>query len=474
MKQLIPLFLLLLPCLALAQYPSNGNQKITLGEQTTADGLIWRGIAADTTTTVKSDTAAYFVLDTVNKKLYFYKVSAIPKWNEISGSGGGGGVDSTAIKYVNTYGTQTVNGAKTFTTAPTFSTALLGGSGGTGITTFGAANRIPYAASTTALTTSANIVFNGDSSLTLTKDAFIGGQRIGRGKNNTITSNASFGLNSLNSITTGNFNTGLGVSALRLVTTGVRNTAVGYGALEQNTGNYNAGFGFYAGQGITSGSNNVAFGTESLYNLTTANYNMAIGYHSLFKSNGDGNIGIGYFSGNEVTTGINNTIIGNEAGYATGSANATTTGSNNTIIGNSAIASSSTVSNEITFGNSSIATIRAQVTSITGFSDIRDKTNIMPLNYGIDFIKKLNPVSFDWDMRDGGKIGISEIGFIAQELQQAQIDSQINIPNLVYDINPDKLEASYGVLIPIIVKALKEQQALIDELKQRILNLENK
>jgi hypothetical protein len=98
----------------------------------------------------------------------------------------------------------------------------------------------------------------------------------------------------------------------------------------------------------------------------------------------------------------------------------------------------------------------------------------MPLNYGIDFIKKLNPVSFDWDMRDGGKIGISEIGFIAQELQQAQIDSRINIPNLVYDINPDKLEASYGVLIPIIVKALKEQQALIDELKQRILNLENK
>jgi len=62
---------------------------------------------------------------------------------------------------VNTYGTQTVNGAKTFTTAPTFSTALLGGSGGTGITTFGAANRIPYAASTTALTTSANLSYNG-------------------------------------------------------------------------------------------------------------------------------------------------------------------------------------------------------------------------------------------------------------------------------------------------------------------------
>ena len=92
MKQILSLALALLPCLALAQYPSNGNQKITLGEQTTADGLIWRGVAADTTLTAKSDTAAYFVLDTVNKKLYFFKASAIPKWNEISGSGGGGGV----------------------------------------------------------------------------------------------------------------------------------------------------------------------------------------------------------------------------------------------------------------------------------------------------------------------------------------------------------------------------------------------
>jgi hypothetical protein len=47
MKQL--LFLLLFPCLALAQYPGNAGQKITLGEQTTADGLVYRGVAADTT-----------------------------------------------------------------------------------------------------------------------------------------------------------------------------------------------------------------------------------------------------------------------------------------------------------------------------------------------------------------------------------------------------------------------------------------
>ena len=73
MKQLLPLFLFLLPCLALAQYPSNGNQKITLGEQTSADGLIWRGVLADTgIITPLSDTSAYIILDTVNHRFYNY------------------------------------------------------------------------------------------------------------------------------------------------------------------------------------------------------------------------------------------------------------------------------------------------------------------------------------------------------------------------------------------------------------------
>jgi hypothetical protein len=73
MKQLLSLFLFLLPCLALAQYPTNGNQKITLGEQTSADGLIYRGVLADTgIITPSSDTSAYIILDTVNNRFYNY------------------------------------------------------------------------------------------------------------------------------------------------------------------------------------------------------------------------------------------------------------------------------------------------------------------------------------------------------------------------------------------------------------------
>jgi hypothetical protein len=97
MKQILSLALALLPCLVLAQYPSNGNQKITLGEQTTADGLIWRGVAADTTLTAKSDTAAYFVLDTANLNLYTYKASASgKKWIQL-------GSDTTSLNLVSRF-----------------------------------------------------------------------------------------------------------------------------------------------------------------------------------------------------------------------------------------------------------------------------------------------------------------------------------------------------------------------------------
>ena len=118
MKQL--LFLFLFPCLAMAQYPANGNQKISLGEQTTADGLVYRGVASIDTVSAtskitranKQDTSAFLLLDTVTNLLWHYK----------TGSNGwiqAGGGDTTSIAYVNTYGTQTVNGAKTFTSAVT-------------------------------------------------------------------------------------------------------------------------------------------------------------------------------------------------------------------------------------------------------------------------------------------------------------------------------------------------------------------
>jgi hypothetical protein len=169
------------------------------------------------------------------------------------------------------------------------------------------------------------------------------------------------------------------------------------------------------------------------------------------------------------TSGTNNTCIGYSAGSTL------TTGSNNLILGANASSSTPIVSNEITLGNNSITTLRCQAQTITSLSDARDKTNVAPLAVGMDFLQKLNPVSFDWSMRDGSRIGDPDFGFLAQELQQAQTEYGKTVPNLVFDKNPDRMEASYAALIPIMVKAIQDlnelvtkQQAEIEMLKKNL------
>lgn len=84
MKQI--LFLLLFPCLAMAQYPGNAGQKITLGEQTTADGLVYRGLAADTTRKPFVDTMAFILLDTNTNIIWQYKKATNNAWTRVGGS----------------------------------------------------------------------------------------------------------------------------------------------------------------------------------------------------------------------------------------------------------------------------------------------------------------------------------------------------------------------------------------------------
>jgi hypothetical protein len=124
MKQL--LFLLLFPCLALAQYTGNAGQKITLGEQTTADGLVYRGLAADTTRKPSVDTMAYILLDTNTNIIWQYKKATNNAWTRVGGSissgvtgvlpVANGGTGSATQNFVDLTTTQSsIGGAKTFT-----------------------------------------------------------------------------------------------------------------------------------------------------------------------------------------------------------------------------------------------------------------------------------------------------------------------------------------------------------------------
>ena len=293
------------------------------------------------------------------------------------------------------------------------------------------------------------------------------------------TQNTMLGAGTFVWSTPGNNNTALGNFTLASGTGGNENTAVGTNALRQPSGtangNRNTAVGFDAlGSGLGA-SDNVAIGVSTLRNITTSGFNIAVGNSALtVTTTGALNTAVGYSALSSNTTGFDNTAIGYFAlsstttsgdntalGYKAGITN--TTGSNNTFIGNGAIGSTITISNEITLGNATVSKLRAQVTSITALSDRRDKTDIITISEGLDFLKQLKPVSFTWNTRDKAKVGIKSAGFIAQDLLALQKKSTIGDHlDLVSQDNPDKLEARYGNLLPVIVKAIQEESAQKD------------
>ena len=115
--------------------------------------------------------------------------------------------------------------------------------------------------------------------------------------------------------------------------------------------------------------------------------------------------------------------------------------------------------------------INATSTSITAISDQRLKENIRNLDIGLSEIMALKPRKFDW--KEGkGLNKKDDFGFIAQEFE-------IVFPNSVTNskAGEDGIEykaINHSELIPTLVKAIQEQQALITALTARITALETK
>jgi hypothetical protein len=114
--------------------------------------------------------------------------------------------------------------------------------------------------------------------------------------------------------------------------------------------------------------------------------------------------------------------------------------------------------------------IFAQNTSVQSISDIRTKENIRNSEDGLNIILKLRPVRFDF--KKEFKDVKNELGFIAQEVEEV-------FPEVVSEWKDYKDELTYktlgqGGLIPVLVKAIQEQQAQIKELQDEIISLKNK
>lgn len=281
---------------------------------------------------------------------------------------------------------------------------------------------------------------------TLTAGAVIQGLTAGKGSG--TGTNTAFGISALSSSTSSSANTAIGNQALKVNLTGLSNTAVGDQTLAANTAGSNTAVGASSLILNTTGSSNTACGGGTLAANLIGSSNAALGANALLLATNDGNTAVGATALSTLTTGTNNTGIGFNAQPST-----------------------ATVSNTITLGNSSIATLRCQVTTITALSDARDKKDVVDIPAGLSFVQALRPVSFVWNMRDGGKVDVPEFGFIAQELQAAQASTGITVPNLVSDENPNRIEASQGALLPVLVKAIQELKAELDACKAQVAAL---
>jgi hypothetical protein len=105
-------------------------------------------------------------------------------------------------------------------------------------------------------------------------------------------------------------------------------------------------------------------------------------------------------------------------------------------------------------------TVAEDVVAYGSPSDISLKENIKPIENALDTVSKLKGVTFDWKEKQDDVLNIKEdIGFIAQDVQEV-------LPELVRENSNGKLSLRDKGIVPILVEAIKDLKAEIEELKK--------
>jgi len=133
------------------------------------------------------------------------------------------------------------------------------------------------------------------------------------------------------------------------------------------------------------------------------------------------------------------------------------------------------VDNFVTLGQNALRWTAVHATNgVIQTSDANDKKQMLPLQYGLDKIKALRPVSFQWkDQKIDNNA--THLGFVAQEVQKV-------LPEVVVDSDwvegkegqgkiwekSERLGMKYSEIIPVLVKAFQEQQVIIEDQKAQL------
>ncbi len=118
----------------------------------------------------------------------------------------------------------------------------------------------------------------------------------------------------------------------------------------------------------------------------------------------------------------------------------------------------------------SAASLNAVTLNLSGYgyssSDARLKKNIQTLGKASDMLGRLRVVSFEWnedaEKRGGHTDGEQDIGFIAQEAEEA------GIPGLVSEMSGGYKGVDYERVVPLLVKETQELRCIIEKQKDEL------
>lgn len=130
------------------------------------------------------------------------------------------------------------------------------------------------------------------------------------------------------------------------------------------------------------------------------------------------------------------------------------------------------VDNAVTCGQAGLRWTNIFATSgVVNTSDAREKQDVRALNYGLAEVMRLKPVRFRWknDPAQGDKLGL-----IAQDLQgvipETVVDKswRLNDDGTREEVPAERLGVYYSDIIPVLIKAVQEQQQQIDQLREEL------
>jgi hypothetical protein len=142
----------------------------------------------------------------------------------------------------------------------------------------------------------------------------------------------------------------------------------------------------------------------------------------------------------------------------------------NHFVGQSGNGSSITTNNIFIRGNGNIENAN---NSYGAISDVKLKENIVDATPKLDKLLQVRVVNYNLIGEPDNK----QLGVVAQELEQvfpAMVSESADIDADGNDLGTTTKSVKYSVFVPMLIKAMQEQQALIESLTARLNALENK